>query len=356
MHEFIIYFSLSFSHNFHLQFVFIFVCFALLISNISVPPPLPTTKPPPLDEQPSKATVVADTSVYEPGHATELLSQSVQSLKIGDTKDDFRAQASKIINSMLESRLSERKHIIKESKYSNGNGTNGTVTGNEINGTNNKNGINVVNGKSLPATINDNNSSSASDRSASPTSPPPAISSKPSINKKSDVIGKISSIPTPPAMPASLNAVPLNVETVQNNTTITDSKPISDKHTNNHNHHINNNNNNNSNNINHNIVGSVQTRFSGAPNKPSVTFAPNQNHHDGQNGVALRSHNNEQTAHARDRRSYADQSKGGGYTIQTKAANEQNHVLAQQQANAIAAQLKDGKLPSCCICNVRIDR
>lgn len=305
---------------------------------------MPITKPPSNDDEPQKALIIDD-STYKPGHATELLSQSVQKLNFTDTKEDFRAQASKIINNMLVSRLNERKNIIKESKISNGIGTNGTILSNGNNGTNTPNG-NVTNGKSLLATHNNgrnsisSNSSNASDRSASPPSPS-TIPIKPIINKKLAII-EINSIPIPPPMPATLNAVTLSDEHVQNNTTITTDLNISD--TNNHSHS--------------NIVGSVhnaQSRFGGAPHKPAVTFAPNHVH-DSRNGVAFRNQSSQLPAQSRDRRSYAGQSYGQPTLVKSNTNVTTAKALAEQQANTIAAELRDGKLPLCCICNVRIDR
>lgn len=69
-------------------------------------------------------TSVDDTSVssmssdYEPGHATEMLTNSVLNLKIeSDTKENFKAHAGKILTGMLESRLNnERKNSLQNGK------------------------------------------------------------------------------------------------------------------------------------------------------------------------------------------------------------------------------------------------
>lgn len=325
---------------------------SLLMTNISVPPPLPVAKPPTQDSKPQK---LPDESVYEPGHATELLTQSVQKLKVADAKDDFRIQASKIINSMLESRLNNQKNSMKNSKV-----TINNTTIDSIDSNGNDNGINVytnvVNGKRLLASNNDigksissnsssgNSSCSASDRSASPPSPS-------AISNKSDIVGKLSTIPPPPpAMPAFhlnnksvspvRNEISNNKKNIapNNTTTITDMKPISD---------------------NSSIVGTVQSRIGAAPAKPGVTFSPSvtQTHHDQdhhqRNGVAYRNKSPaELTAHARDRRSYIEQGNTNGF-VQNQKRNSQTYA---QQANAIAAKLQDGEHPSCCVCHVKIAR
>lgn len=217
---------------------------------------MPVTMPPSLspDNDESQNKTIDDVAAYEPGHATELLSQSVQKLNVTDTKDDFRTQASKIINSMLESRLNNQKNAIKSSKVPNGSaktysvpivdavdtiGHNNNkmkmINNNNINIMNNNKdeiGINnvytnVVNGKRMHGSINNNttiaksissnnsssgnSSCSASDRSVSPPSP----SMK---GNAEDILGKLSSaMPSPPPLPPAMPAFHLNNININNN-------------------------------------------------------------------------------------------------------------------------------------------
>lgn len=305
----------------------------LLITNISVPPSVPDPKPlQPDNEQP---TFLDD---YVAGHATELLIQSVNNMAVTNVKDDFRIQASKTINSMLEARLNARN-----SKLSN---NNGCINGANIlnNNKNYANSTNVVNDTNALAANNDlisKNSSEQLLQSSPPLSPAlSAVSSQPNINQIADIADDLSSNPITIEMPAACpnNIILSNDEdtNIENNTT--EIKPISD---------------------NCNIVGTVQARNGPAPGKPSVTFSPHlpNNDHNRPNNVVYRNENNtnpELKAHARERRSFNDQSQRG--VIQSNNRNSQTLQSMQSQANAIAAQLQDGKHPVCCVCHVSIAR
>lgn len=66
-------------------------------------------------------TTVSSMIDYEPGRATEMLTNSVLNLKIeSDTKDNFKAHAGKILTGMLESRLNnERKNSLQNGQTKN---------------------------------------------------------------------------------------------------------------------------------------------------------------------------------------------------------------------------------------------
>lgn len=302
----------------------------LLITNVSVPPSVPDPQPLPLDYVQPKIM-----DEYEPGHATELLIQSVNNITVHNAKDDFRIKASKTINSMLEARLNARN-----SKLSNNNGsTNGESVSN--NNKNYANSTNVVNDTNALAANNELNSKHSSEQSSSPILPAQTVvANQPNINQIADIADNLSSIPITNEMPA---ACPNNIilpadeeNNIENN--ITEIKPISD---------------------NCNVVGTVQTRGGPAAGKPSVTFSPNlpNTDHNRPNNVVYRNENNanpELTAHARERRSFNEQSQRG--VIQSNNRNSQSLQSMQSQANAIAAQLQDGKHPTCCVCHVSIAR
>lgn len=325
----------------------------LLTTNISElpPPPIPDT-----DTLDSEHELLVNKQAPNPDIATEMLTESVHNLKVADdAKDDFRIKASKIINNMLVSRLNNQ--ALRSANAA----VNQPSTKEALGDRANEICTNLTNNKSLLASNDEvsglssnsssgNSSCSASDRSLSPPSPS-AMPNKTDIvsNMPSVALATASIPPLVPAMPAACLTNNENSEssittscqqkthTPHTTDTITDMHhTISDK----------------------NIVGTVGHRNGVPAGKPSVTFAHNltQTHlhpeHQQRNDVAFRNKSPaELTAHARDRRSFADQG------ITTNAHNQKrNSQVYADQANSIAAKLQDGELPLCCVCHVKIDR
>lgn len=258
-----------------------------------------------------------DAHEYEPGHATEMLSQSVQKLNIADAQvDDFKTQAGKIITTMLENRLNEK------------NALNGTGKANKF----------IVNGNSVT------------------TPPPPLPTGKPFAKLTPIIPTAVTNTDKMPLSPThSLTDLPLPpppAELIISSATIADAtdydaidrKTISD--------------------INDNDI--LLTDDDHVPNKQclddtvsAAKILPQHQHHHQQhqqngriNGVILRNKNTkpELSSHARDRRSYIGQDQ-----CTPNRFNHNNHLI-KSHTTEIASDLRDGKHPICSVCHVKITR
>lgn len=266
-----------------------------------------------------------NTHEYEPGHATEMLSQSVQKLKIADTTvDDFKTQAGKIITTMLENRLNEK---------------------NALNGAG-KTNISIANGNVKSCD------------SVTMPAPPP----KPFVAKLAPIIAtadtnndqiplspthSLTDLPPPPAELIISNA---SIATDAIDYDAIDRKTISD--------------------INDNDIlliddDHVQNKQCIDDTVSAAKILPqhrqqHQQHHNYQqnqqngrnNGVVFRNKNtkSELTSHARDRRSYIGQDQ-----CTPNRFNHNNHLITSHTTE-IASDLRDGKHPICSVCHVKIAR
>lgn len=274
-----------------------------------------------------------DAHDYEPGHATEMLSQSVQKLNIADaTVDDFKTQAGKIITTMLENRLNEK------------NALNGTGKANKL----------IVNG-------NSKSSAPLCDKVKIPPLPPLLPTTKPFAKLTPIIpIADTNTDKMPLSPTHSLTDLPLPpppAELIISSATIADAtdydaidrKTISD--------------------INDNDI--LLTDDDHVPNKQclddtvsAVKILPQHQHHQHQhhhqqyqqngrnNGVVLRNKNTkaESSSHARDRRSYIGQDQ-----CTPNRFNHNNHLITSHTTE-IASDLRDGKHPICSVCHVKITR
>lgn len=275
-----------------------------------------------------------DAHEYEPGHATEMLSQSVQKLKIADASvDDFKTQAGKIITTMLENRLNEK------------NALNGT-------GKAKANGIAKLN-----AVLCDKNVTK------SPPSPPampkatiiplpkpfakltPIIATADTNNDKMPLspTHSLTDLPLPPP-PAELIISNATIASDATDYDAIDRKTISD--------------------INDNEILLIDDAHNKQCLDDTVSAAKilpqhqHQHHHQHHqqngrnNGVVFRNKNTkpELSSHARDRRSYIGQDQ-----CTPNKFNHNNHLITSHTTE-IASDLRDGKHPICSVCHVKITR
>lgn len=295
-----------------------------------------------------------DTHEYEPGHATEMLSQSVNNLKIVDAAaDDFKVQAGKIITTMLENRINEKNALNGKAIHNN----------NNISSNGNGNKSIVANGNSIKSKA----AALLCDSMATPTIP----LSKPftkltSIAATADTNNDKMLLPSSPTH--SLTDLPLppppaeliiahadahdhtridddNDADNDDNIDAIDRKTISD--------------------LNDNdilliddkqclddtvSVGQKQYQRQQQPQQPPHHHHQQLNGRD--SGVVFRNKNfkPELTTHARDRRSYIGQDH-----CAPNRFSHNNHLITSHTTE-IASNLRDGKHPICSVCHVKITR
>lgn len=270
----------------------------VLTTNVTVPPPLPTYQPL-ICKINSNGKI--DQAVNEKGQATEMLSQSIQKLKLSENKDKiFKSEAGKIIAGMLEARLNEKN--ISQTKANN---------------------LNAI------SSLESYEVKNASDKTAAL----PKIMTKPAINKKPDISFNVPNI----QIKSELSSEP-----IRNNATI--QKPISDFNDN-------------------NILEFVQKR-NGLNNEYvndsslQLTVSPADHHNleNEKNSVVFRNKNMkaELTTHARDRRSYIEKD------LQIKNQNMfnnniGNHLITSHTTDN-ANESIDGKYHICSVCNIEITK
>lgn len=300
-----------------------------------------STKPIANDNGNNTDTVSSDgTSRYEPGLATELLSQSVQKLQITDNKSsDFRIQASKILTAMLEARLNEHNNkVVKDKDGSNANSNylSGKILFEQsskiaasakiadpcVNNNDNNKTIKSTFGFAVTDSQSDINANNAntlnSDLPLPPPPPPFPLPSIPSIDCP---------LPPPPPLTA-IEPTPKRILKPENGSTNVVDEGDEIVSVINDGCNVDENSNKNDN------VDGI-----------SANLSPQQN---GYNNVIFRNKNTkpELTSHARDRRSYI----GDNYR------NNNYNNLVTSHTTEIASGLKDGKHPICSVCHVKISR
>lgn len=270
---------------------------------------------------------------YEPGHATEMLTNSVLNLKIENDAKDFKAHAGKILTGMLESRLNNEKNLQNGQHKIQSNLNKSKINDNNNKNVHDTNGNSIHNGKPTFRSFN-----SAAVPKLSPNSDAANIVAMPLIIPTSPC----TEFPPPPS-PSELN-------------------DYIDFPNENHNHIS--------------IIG--QTKFneheqdkqSNFSNKTidgfSAKLSPIQsndhqaNHqqpydNDHTNNVIFRNKNTkpELTTHARDRRSYIEKDNANGNS--NRFLNHNNNLITSH-VTEIATGLRDGKHPVCSVCHIKITR
>lgn len=273
------------------------------------------------------------TSDYEPGQATEMLTNSVLNLKIeSDTKDNFKAHAGKILTGMLESRLNNEKNL------QNGNQTHKLLTTlnksmvNDNKNSHDTNGNAMLNGK--PAFRSFNSIAAAK---LSPTFDTNTVA-MPLIIPTSP----ITEFPPPPS-PSELNEFPNDANPKHmsfiGQTKLNDSDYENDKE--------------------QTYSSKLIDGLSAKPNPIQSQYQhqihgqhANHQHANGHsNSVVFRNKNikPELTTHARDRRSYIEKGNSNRFL-------NHNNNLITSHTTEIATGLRDGKHPVCSVCHVKISR
>lgn len=274
---------------------------------------------------------VADesSSEYEVGEATEMLKNSVLNLKIDDNKDNFKAQAGKILTGLLESRLKE-KQLLSEHPV--------TIT--------------TVDG---PKAIN-GGTCNAIDKNACEKLPESASlnysANKPSLNatiKSVDVPSTIptspsSDFPPPPPPPQSepSDHIDLNIASNKNAPITINQSQINETEL------------NQSANSKNTIVDGFSAKANPIHSKyQHQAHGQHQftNGHGSSNVFQNKCIKPELTTHARDRRSYI----GNDNLSQNRFLNHNNNRITSSTTEIVSG-LQDGKHPVCSVCHVRICR
>lgn len=265
---------------------------------------------------------------YEPGDATEMLSQSVHDLKIENCKEDFRAKAGKILTTMLENRLNQRNAI-------NSNGLNGKTA--HTNG----NGLIELNGNKIKSNLNEKpllplskpiaklSPIIVSNAFASIAATANTVINEEELTKSLSPSSSISDLPLPPPPPAEL--------IISNDDYAIDQKNASD--------------------INENDIRQifdVDVIKQSVDDISAVRGTNTQLHQNGRNEVVYRNKNTpsrpELTTHARDRRSYIGQDN-----YNQNKFNHNNNLITSHTTE-IANNFANGKHPICSVCHVKITR
>lgn len=274
---------------------------------------------------------------YTPGSATEMLSQSVQKLNIDNGREDFRAKASKILNTMLENRLNQRTAM-------NGNGkpsTNGTqINGNGRFIDTNGNGKLPIMEKTVPmplpkpvAKLSPIVMSNAFNASAFVATA--AVTTDDTTNDDDECIAtkslssssSMSDLPLPPPPPPCelINTSSCDFNEKHNAADINDNEIISKQF-------------NDDDFIKHSVDGISAAHLS-------------QQQNGFNNGVVYRNKNSRPelvSTHARDRRSYIGQDNSNKF-------NNNNHLI-KSHTTEIVNDFAHGKHPICSVCHVKITR
>lgn len=275
-----------------------------------------------------------ETGDYEPGQATEMLTNSVLNLKIeSDTKDNFKAHAGKILTGMLESRLNNEKNLLQ-----NGNQAQKTIStlnkslANDNKNSHDTNGNAMLNGKPAFRSFN-----AIAAPKISPTFEANTVA-MPLIIPTSP----ITEFPPPPS-PSELNDFPNDAihkqTTINGQTKLNDSDYDTDKE--------------------QTYSSKTIDGFSAKPNPIKSQYQhqshgqhANHQHANGHsNSVVFRNKNTkpELTTHARDRRSYIEKGNSNRFL-------NHNNNLITSHTTEIATGLRDGKHPVCSVCHVKITR
>lgn len=287
---------------------------------------------------------------YEPGQATEMLTNSVLNLKIeSDTKENFKAHAGKILTGMLESRLKNEKNL-----------QNGKSQ--KMLSTLNKSMINE-NKHSLDTNGNTNYSDKPAFRSFNSIAVQKLC---PNLNTNNTVAMPLI-IPTspiitadfpPPPSPSELNDHKTDSHNENHNMSIIGQS----NHLNEHEHNVDNEQTYSSKTIDvfsANKMNPIQLQYQhqthGQQQKQHHHQMNNQQHYVNghSNSVVFRNKNTkpELTTHARDRRSYIEKDNFN----QNRYLNHNNNLITSH-ATEIATGLRDGKHPVCSVCHIKITR
>lgn len=267
---------------------------------------------------------------YESGDATEMLSQSVQKLKIDNVREDFRAQAGKILTIMLENRLNQQNAM-------NANGPNDKY-GKIVNG--NRNRLPGANGSKGKPILRDKPFLPLPKPIARKSPAPPIISNAfvsvaSAADTNDDELEKM--LPPPSPIP-DLSLPPPPAELIiPNDDYAIDQKNASD--------------------INDNEIRQIvdDADIKQSVDGISAVRANTQSHtqHNGHSGIVYRNKNTtrpELTTHARDRRSYIGQDK-----FNPNQFNNNNNLITSHTTE-IASNFANGKHPICSVCHVKITR
>ncbi|XP_031618529.1 PDZ and LIM domain protein Zasp isoform X2 [Contarinia nasturtii] len=303
------------------------------------------------------------TNDYEPGQATEMLTNSVLNLKIeSDTKENFKAHAGKILTGMLESRLNNEKNlqnsqahkimstlnksIINENNNKYSHDTNGNST--TYNGKPAFQSFNSIAAQKLCPNLdtvnnlNNNSNNTVAMPLIIPTSPITAANA--------------ADFPPPPS-PSELNEHKLDFHNENHKQSMS---LIGQTNLNDHDS------------VDNDVYSSIQPIDGFSAKTNPIQYQQQQHHHhqhqthghhqvnnqqhydnDHSNSVVFRNKNTkpELTTHARDRRSYIEKDNFN----QNRYLNHNNNLITSQ-ATEIATGLKDGKHPVCSVCHIKITR
>lgn len=307
------------------------------------------------NKKPMESTFDDTTNDYEPGQATEMLTNSVLNLKIeSDSKENFKAHAGKILTGMLESRLNNEKNL----QNGHANKLNSSTLNKSMIHTDNKH-LHDTNGNSTL------NNGKPAFRSFNTMGGVPSLSPNSDTNIQTVAMPLI--IPTspitadfpPPPSPSELNDQKMDfrhdenhkqittigqtnlnetVDHVDNEQTFT-SKPTIDGFSAKSNP----------------IHSQYQHQGHGQQQQQRPQQQHHHQHHDNghSNGVVFRNKDTkpELTTHARDRRSYIEKDNFN----QNRFLNHNNNLITSH-ATEIATGLRDGKHPVCSVCHIKITR
>lgn len=278
-------------------------------------------------------------SVYEPGQATEMLTQSVLNLNIEcDRKEEFKVQASKILSGMLESRLNEK--IKQAHPLADANNadqiidTNGSKVIEKLNSLS-------ANNNDLTSAKNDNNNLNGIHECTERT----GIQNASAV----EIDYHLQPIDLPP--PPTLAELSEHINDSINQT-------FEPNHDENDNSNDTRNTNDKTESNTHSTIDGFSAKLS--PVQPKYqqhhyqTQHPHQNNTNGQsNSVVFRNKNTkpELTTHARDRRSYIEKDNFN----QNRFPNHNNNSITSHTTE-IVSELRDGRHPICSVCHTTITR
>lgn len=311
-------------------------------------------------------TTTPATNDYEPGQATEMLTNSVLNLKIeSNTKENFKAHAGKILTGMLESRLNNEKNLQNGQAHKIMSTINKSIINNENNKYSHDTNGNSTTTYGKPAfqsidsiaaqklspnldTINNlNNNNNSNNNKNNNKNNSVAI---PLIIPTSPITATNAADFPPPPSPSELNDHKMDFHN-ENHKQMT--SPLIGKSNFNEHECV------------ENDVYSSIDGFSAKSNPIQTKYQQQQPHghhqvnnqHQYDNGhsnsVVFRNKNTkpELTTHARDRRSYIEKDNFN----QNRYLNHNNNLITSH-ATEIATGLRDNLNPVCSVCHIKITR
>lgn len=289
-------------------------------------------------------------SAYEPGRATEMLTQSVFNLNIEhDRKEDFKVQAGKILSGMLESRLNEK--ITQNHLLADANNDDQIIDTNDSFVIEKKLNSLSANNNNLTIALNDNcnlNGIALLNKLENAERIGIQSASAVEINYHSQPID----LPPPPTLAELSEHIndtinqKFEINQDKNDTNSNDASMTNDK-------------------IDATDYSNTNSTIDGFSAKLSPvqqqyqqyncqTQHTHQNNTNGQsNSVVFRNKNTkpELTTHARDRRSYIEKDN----VNQNRFPNHNNNSI-QSHTTEIVSDLQDGRHPICSVCHTTITR